>query len=407
MKRGLIVDDRQENLYFLRVLLKAYGFAVDEAMDGAQALVKARQQVPDIVITDLLMPVMDGYTLLRHWKADEQLKAVPFVVYTATYTDPKDRQLAEELGADAFIIKPAEPQAFIAHINQVLDKASRGEFTPASRGEQEQFKEYSEVLVRKLEEKAEQLEQANRALQADIVRRKRVEALLRDSEAQLRTLSRRLLDTEEAERRKLNRELHDRVGQNLSALKLGFNLIRADLPQPVQDAMGERLDETRNLLDDTNRIVRDVMANLHPPGLEEYGLWAALSAHVKAYCAQTGIDCAMDGSDPGVRLPPFAELSLFRIAQEALVNAAKHAKAGTVRVALVDHCDGGLSLSVADDGAGFEPRQVRGAGPSWGLTIMQERAQAAGASLTIDASPGGGTRVRVTFAREASRQATR
>ena len=78
----LIVDDKEENLYYLEALLRGHGLTVESARHGAEALVKARQHAPDVVISDLLMPVMDGYTLLRHWKADARLKRVPFIVYT-------------------------------------------------------------------------------------------------------------------------------------------------------------------------------------------------------------------------------------------------------------------------------------------------------------------------------------
>jgi transcriptional regulator with GAF, ATPase, and Fis domain len=106
---------------------------------------------------------------LRHWKADEQLRRVPFIVYTATYTEPKDEKLALDLGADAFILKPAEPEPFLARVQEVLRQAQAGALTPPQAPaveEPEQLREYSEVLIHKLEEKTRQLEQTNAELTA-------------------------------------------------------------------------------------------------------------------------------------------------------------------------------------------------------------------------------------------------
>ena len=123
--RVLIVDDREDNRYLLCKMLQGNGFEVEEAVHGAQALELARANVPDLVISDLLMPVMDGYTLLRQWKADEALQGKPFMVYTATYTEPKDEKLALDMGADDFIVKPAEPEFFMQRVNEVLQAAAR------------------------------------------------------------------------------------------------------------------------------------------------------------------------------------------------------------------------------------------------------------------------------------------
>ncbi len=155
MTRVLIVDDKEENVYLLRALLQGNGCEVTEARHGAEALERARQAPPELVISDLLMPVMDGYTLLRHWKADEGLKRIPFIVYTATYTEPKDERLALDLGADAFILKPAEPRVLMARFREVLAQAKRKELPPARlpvADAKALMDGYGEVLGRKLEE---------------------------------------------------------------------------------------------------------------------------------------------------------------------------------------------------------------------------------------------------------------
>ena len=178
MKRILIVDDKEENIYYLQALLAGHGYTVDSVRHGAEALVKARQTPPDLIVSDLLMPVMDGYTLLRLCKADARLRQIPFIVYTATYTEPEDERLALSLGADAFILKPAEPEDFLTRIREVHQNVAAGTRTPAKffgGDEKELLKVYSETLIRKLEEKTLQLEEANRVLLQDIARRKQTE----------------------------------------------------------------------------------------------------------------------------------------------------------------------------------------------------------------------------------------
>ncbi len=193
MSRVLIVDDKEENLYYLHTLLLAHGHQVDTARHGAEALVKARQSPPDLVVSDLLMPVMDGYTFLRLWRADPRLCDIKFVVYTATYTEAEDERLALSLGADAFILKPSEPEHFLSRIAEVQANASSaGSSTSAENGDQGSLMQsYSETLIRKLEEKTLQLQESNRALLQDM-------ALREQSEARLRLVSSAVLQSTEA-----------------------------------------------------------------------------------------------------------------------------------------------------------------------------------------------------------------
>ena len=192
MKRVLLVDDKAEHLEFLEALLSANGFEIDTARHGAEALVLARRTVPDLVVSDLLMPVMDGYTLLRFWKSDERLSRVPFIVYTATYTESEDRRLALSLGADAFILKPAESETFLREVQSVLDRSPSsdpGSTAAPDLDEEATLELYSTTLIRKLEEKTLQLEEANRILEDDVLQRRRSEAELLEANIRLRTAS--------------------------------------------------------------------------------------------------------------------------------------------------------------------------------------------------------------------------
>jgi signal transduction histidine kinase len=159
MKKVLISDDNSNNRYLLERLLTASGYAVEQAKNGAEALELARNGPPDLIITDLLMPVMDGFELCRRWKSDDLLKNVPFVVYTATYTEPKDEQLVIKLGADKFLIKPQKPEALLEVVQKILSETNGGFIAnkpPAD--DMEALKSYNEVLFHKLEKKMASLE---------------------------------------------------------------------------------------------------------------------------------------------------------------------------------------------------------------------------------------------------------
>jgi two-component system cell cycle sensor histidine kinase/response regulator CckA len=190
MSTVLLVDDNQQNLYMLQVLLSANGFQVELASNGVEALERARSAPPDMIISDILMPVMDGFALCRAWKEDERLKNIPFVFYTATYTDPKDEDFALRLGADRFIIKPAEPEKFLALLSETMNDHEAGKpvATPQLAGDADCYKEYNAALIRKLERKMLQLEEANRILEGDIAERKRAETALEESEAKTRSI---------------------------------------------------------------------------------------------------------------------------------------------------------------------------------------------------------------------------
>ena len=167
MKKALIVDDNEQNLYLLQIVLKGHGYDVMMAANGAEALELARSDPPDIIISDILMPVMDGFALCREWKKDERLQQIPFIFYTATYTDSRDEELALSLGAAHFIVKPQDPEAFAALLRQVIEGRETGRpVAPAQPAPEETgyYKLYSEALIRKLEDKMLAVEDINRAL---------------------------------------------------------------------------------------------------------------------------------------------------------------------------------------------------------------------------------------------------
>jgi len=181
----LIVDDNKENLYFLETLLKGNGYQVISTVNGADALAKLHADGFGMIISDILMPVMDGFKFCQECKGDKNLKDIPFIFYTATYVDEKDEEFALTLGADKFIRKPMEPDEFMSIIRDIVRNTKAGKLVrrkAVAREEKDILKLYSERLVNKLEKKMLDLE-------TEIARRKQVEEKLRQSEGRYRLIA--------------------------------------------------------------------------------------------------------------------------------------------------------------------------------------------------------------------------
>ncbi len=194
----LLVDDKEENIYLLEALFSGNGYETISAKNGAEALESALKNKPELIISDILMPVMDGFTLCRELKKDSNLSNIPFVFYTATYTSDKDEEFALSLGADRFILKPQDPDSFIKIIEEVLEEVKEKKNkpgTPAALPDEIILKKYNSALIRKLEDKMVQaddrekeLRKTNKELENIIEEHKRTESALRESEMKYRTL---------------------------------------------------------------------------------------------------------------------------------------------------------------------------------------------------------------------------
>jgi PAS domain S-box-containing protein len=157
----LIVDDLAQNRYLLETLFQGLGYRVLSAENGAVALALAQSEHLDLVISDILMPVMDGFELCRRLKTDEHLKTIPFIIYTATYTEPKDERFALSLGADRFLTKPQEPEALLSVIREVLNEGPVQQaltLDGSLDAEMEYLRQHSETLFTKLDKKVRDLQ---------------------------------------------------------------------------------------------------------------------------------------------------------------------------------------------------------------------------------------------------------
>jgi signal transduction histidine kinase len=217
---------------------------------------------------------------------------------------------------------------------------------------------------------------------------------LRRSQTQLRSAYGRLAQAQERERLRLTEQLHDDVGRNLTALGLNLSILQQEMEPVASTVTAERLQASIELLKDTAALVRSMMSELYPPMLGDYGLNAALRWWAGEVGKRSGIDIAMLDFDAGLRTRPEVESALFRIAQEALENAVRHAAPRRVQI-MLRVVGKHLQLAVADDGRGFDASRLDDERSSWGLTLMRERALAIGAELLVESTPGAGTRITV------------
>lgn len=226
----------------------------------------------------------------------------------------------------------------------------------------------------------------------DMTELKRKEETLRGYATRLHELSHRLRTVEETERHAISRELHDRIGQELSTLGLILGSLRAKLPRESLPAVHKHLQDMQGLLKSMVANVRDVMAELRPPVLDDYGLLAALRQLVTDFSRHSGIAAELSGVDLQPRLPSIVETAMYRISQEALNNIAKYAQAKHVEISLYP-ASGRAVLDIADDGVGFDTNETPPDKRHWGMITMHERAEAVGIAFRLESAPGAGTRI--------------
>ncbi|MDO8354771.1 MAG: sensor histidine kinase [Nitrospirota bacterium] len=224
--------------------------------------------------------------------------------------------------------------------------------------------------------------------------RREAEESLRAAHAQLQTLSRQLMQVQERERRQLAHDLHDEIGQAVTAIKMNLQTM-----QRVADtsAVQESLSDSLGMLDKILQRVRDLSLDLRPSLLDDLGLVPAVRWYVERQAQRAGLVAEVEAEHVPQDLEPDLAVACFRIVQESITNILRHATATTIHVDL-RRTDQWLDLCIKDDGVGFsrrEPSAQAANRPSLGLLGMQERAQALGGTITIQSLPGRGTEVRV------------
>jgi signal transduction histidine kinase len=554
----LIVDDDPAIRKLLGAVLVHGGHRLLEAHDGAHALKCAQVDRPDLVITDVLMPTMDGYEFVRQLRANATLAQTPVIFCTAAYHEREARALARACGVRQLLTKPCQPADLVRAVGEVLGAAAEAP-TPTAPANFE--RKHRRLLTNKLAEKVRELAASNARLEAlvtlgrqlalerdplrlvesycrgareilgaryaaigllndeqqlrpfflsglegeaasavlppepdyglvhqvltrrrvrvpdlaavsgavgfapphpcegaflgvaiaspgqlhgllylldkvgteeftssdeelavtlaaqvgvaylsvrqyeniqrhavrlqdEAIRRWQAEQDLHEYSERLQSLSRRLMLAQETERRRLARELHDEIGQELTAVQINLRGVRQ---RANETALTAPLDESLTLIGRILEQVRNLSLDLRPSVLDDFGLMSALRWYLDRHARRTGLDIQLMGEPFAARLEPDVETACFRVAQEALTNIVRHAQARQVRVEVRREPDG-VHLVLRDDGVGFDVQAARdraSRGGSLGLLGMQERIASLGGNMEIDSAEGKGTEIRV------------
>ena len=497
----LVTDDNPMALYLFETLLQSHGYEVISASNGVEALLLAQANDIDLIISDILMPQMDGFQLCRKLKSDERTKHIPFIFCTAAYTDSKDEAFAMGLGAVRYLVKPIEPQVFMGILQEVLAEYANAprQTPPLPVAEEATFlNEYNQRLTKKLEDKMFELESLNsqlreseakyrelienaydavlvvrpantlsfvnprfcemtgypypealtlrfedllhaddlppyiaqqerlsnheltsfehsfrlatkagtmmdvegrfnllfhgqtevgiQAILRDVTERKLAEHQLRDSHKQLRQLAVHLQTVREEERASLSHEIHDELGQLLTAIRMRLKGMERTLPtDPL--ILATELAEALELVSQTLQIARRIAVNLRPPILDDFGLWAALEWQIQEFQKYSGIRCLLEPLPLAIELDPNCAIGLFRICQESLTNVARHAQASEVKIGFTQQQDE-LVMQIRDNGKGVTSADLAQR-RSLGILGMRERALAFGGQFDIQGQPQG------------------
>ncbi len=381
----LVIDDSTTNLGVVFEYLDNLGFELMIAQDGESGLKKAQYEQPDIILLDAVMPGLDGFEVCRQLKSQEITRNIP-VIFMTGLRSIEDKVKGFEVGAVDYITKPIRERELLArlatHLSiRNLTQQLQQEVKERRRAE-EALTEYGDHLEELVQQRTVELTLANEQLQ--------------QQSEQLRALTARLAEVEETERRRLARELHDRVGQDLGLLDVNLNIIKGQLPLEAAQVLNSRFSDALDLLSRIATHVYDVTAELRSPVLEDYGIVAALKWHGALFKQRTGIDVKVNGDENTVRLPLATESAILRITQEALANVAKHAQASQV-VLNTEQSENLIRLSITDNGVGFDPASLTSPthGRGWGVISMTERAEAIGGQFQIKTRPQQGTQVIV------------
>lgn len=238
----------------------------------------------------------------------------------------------------------------------------------------------------------------------DVTDRKQIEEEVRQQRENLRQLSSRVLNAQEKEREKIAHELHDDLGQALTAIRINLAELELDAKEKDLERVTERIDESKSLIESSLGQIREMAHELRPSLLDDLGLTSAIRWFLNQFKRRMNIVLSFQVVGEEYRLAREIEIVIYRIIQESCTNIAKHANAHRVEI-IIEYSPERLTLSIEDDGKGFSlPEHNQKEKPTeqgFGILGIQERAHTIGGTVEIESSPGHGTLIRLTLPKEA------
>jgi signal transduction histidine kinase len=373
--RILIADDNADMRQYLARLLAEH-YDVETVPDGKAALDVARERPPNLILSDVMMPVLDGFQLLEAIRYDQHTRRIPVVLLSARAGE-ESRVEGMQAGADDYLIKPFSARELLARIS------ARLEITRLQGEGEQRYRELAESLEKQVRARTQQLEQ-------------RTTELMKQSE-DIRNLSAQLLQNQSEERRHIARELHDSAGQSLAVLSMTLAQLieeaRAKAPEITDQA-----EASEKIVRQLQQEIRTASYLLHPPLLDESGLTSALGWYTQGLKERTDLDISLNVSEDFGRIQRDIELVIFRLVQECLTNIHRHSESHTATIQLTREEDA-IALEVRDNGKGISPKrlaEIQSGGSGVGIRGMRERVAHFSGTMQIE-SDGSGTRIFVTL----------
>lgn len=379
----LLVNDDSASLLALNSLLtyssNENDYEVVVARSGEEALRQVLNHDFAVILLDVNMPGMDGFETAEAIHSHPRSAAVPIIFVTAHYADEMNKLKGYQKGAVDYLFTPIIPKILQSKVDVFVELAKK------NLQLQHQAEELAKLNLEMQEQRKQDLEHINE--------RKLAEEALRQSREELRQLASYQERIKEDERKRIAREIHDELGQNLLALRIDVSMLHARTGR-THPRLNSKVHSVLDHIDSTMKAMRSIINNLRPTVLD-LGLNAAIEWQVKEFQRRTGIACELMMEDKELVLDDDRATALFRILQESLNNVLRHAKATRAQIVL-STTDDKLCMRVADNGIGIYPGCRRKAN-SFGLVGIKERISTLGGELVIDTGPQEGTTLAVSI----------